>query len=413
MSLWAADSIVPNFPAWPGVDTGLEFASMQRGKAGEKPIERGWAAGWGIVGPASILGPALLLGLLACATDPPKPSTDSEAPQALESASPGFSGTRASADLAALVATGSRRPGSASAARAAKWIEGELVGLGARVELWSPDPPSPESAHGPIGAVVGILEGESDDPVLLLARYDTLPGERDGGGPRNSAAAAGAAVVLELGRVLAESPRPYSIWLVFIEGDGTAPPVRLDRGGAGDSASLRFPGSDAVASELAARKLIGRTRLAIFFGSLPGPSLVVERDLRSHRIYRESFWRSAEALGARGIFPPTDTFSSPQTGHLALLTRGLRPTVALVGASGASSPARGGSGSPGPAPPHAVDLDGLGRVSLEAMDRIARRLRRIDSFSKAPLGDESLAPPRSDSDFRPPAPPTPQVPAWP
>jgi hypothetical protein len=293
-------------------------------------------------------------------------------------------------DREILVSTGSRRPGSPSAERAAKWLSDQLGQLGASVEVWTLTaavsaagvPPKP----APTRAIVGVLAGESESPLLLLARYDTLPDERDGAGPANLAAAAGAAMVLELGRVLAGNSRPYPIWLIFVEGDGLGRTRRGEGGARGDEALL-FPGSDAVALELARRMLIERVRLAIFFGSLPGPQLVVERDLRSHRLYRESFWQGAEALGEVGLFPPASEFDSPQQGHLAFLARGLRPTVALVGAGADESAGAppGDTGQAGPA--SAADLEHLGRVTLDTMERITSRLRRIDAFAKSPLGE--------------------------
>ena len=283
-----------------------------------------------------------------------------------------------SQNLETLVDAGARGPGSESAARAGAWIAEELEGLGARVEVWGGESAGSGAERAPIQAVVGFLDGESDDPLLLIARYDTLPSERDGRGPEDYAAAAGAAVVLELGRVLAEAPRPYSVGLVFLEGDGLAGGTAAAKVG-----PRRFPGSHAAATELAARQMIDPVRLAIFLGRLPGPRFVLERDLRSHRMYRETLWQTGRALEAGPVFAGSDAFSSPLAGHLAFLAAGLRPTVGLIGTR------RGGpdAASSGPAgPPDPEELAILGRVTLEAIDRISRRLGRIDAFAKSPLG---------------------------
>jgi hypothetical protein len=294
-------------------------------------------------------------------------------------------------NLGMLVAEGSRRPGSLSATRAANWIVDELQAMGAEVEVWGGGPAESDLSDASIGAVVGILEGESADPVLLVARYDTLPGERDGRGPKILASATGAAVVLELGRVLARVSRRYSIWLVFLEGDGLAGGPESAQISSQSPEALVFPGSHAAAAELEARQLIERVRLAIFLGFLPGPKFVVERDLRSHRMYRETFWQSAKLLDGTSMFPATDTFSSPQAGHLAFLARGVRPTVALIGrydevlGGGAGSPETLGS------LPDAAEFERLGRVTLDAIDRITRRLGRIEAFAKSPLGEAPAA----------------------
>ena len=306
-----------------------------------------------------------------------------------------FSGERVVRDAEELVALGSRSPGSDSAKRAAQWLGQRLGEIGATVEVWPGAEPAgaPEGRERPASnrAIVGVLDGEGQDPVLLLARYDTLPGERDGAGPGDFSAAAGAAMVLELGRVLAEGARPFPIWLVLIEGDGAAARGRASGPSTSSDLAARFPGSQALATELIERDLIGQIRLAIYLGALPGPRLVVARDLRSHRMYRESFWHSAEKSGEVQLFPIAAEFSSPQQGHLALLAEGLRPTVALVGEL-----SEGGAGAPGPLPASAADFQSLGRVTLDTLHEITDRLRRLEAFADSPSrgsgGESSRAP---------------------
>ncbi len=360
---------------------------MNRRTVGEQPFTLGDAVAQGVgFGPALSL--IALVALSACSTPPRTAPPTERATLSAESESGQtlFSGQRVLENLSMLVDAGSRRPGSLSAARAADWIVDELQAMGAEVEVWGSGPAGSDLSDASIGALVGILEGESPDPVLLVARYDTLPGERDKRGPKTLASATGAAVVLELGRVLAQVSRPYSIWLVFIEGDGLAGGPEPPQASSQSSEALIFPGSHAAAAELEARQLIERVRLAIFLGSLPGPKFVLERDLRSHRMYRETFWQSAELLDGTSMFPATNTFSSPQAGHLAFLARGVRPTVALIGRY--DEVLGGGAGSPEmrESLPDAAEFERLGRVTLDALDRISRRLGRIEAFANSPLG---------------------------
>ena len=369
-----------------GAWLGLEFRSMERWRAVDRPVavavrEKLSAGGAWISGPLSALPRALLFSVLlgslwACGSTqgPVGPPFVAPVPSELESAGAAFSGQAAHQDLESLLGLGARRPGSPSAAQAASWLEEKLSGLGARVERWHPEPLA-EASSGSTGAVVGILPGKSPDPILLLARYDALPNARDGAGLRAAAAAAAPALVLELGRVLAASPRAYSVWLVFIAGDGAGD-------GAPDTSNelaRRFPGSAVVAGELETRGALERSRLAIFVGPLPGPSSTVQRDLRSHRFSRQVLWQSAESLKATAIFPPSAGYDSPQSGHLLLLERGLRSTVSLAGAADPAGV------------PSAAFLTQLGGVTLEAIERIEGRLERIDAFSKGPMG-EALAP---------------------
>ncbi|MCS5638493.1 MAG: hypothetical protein NZ990_18410, partial [Myxococcota bacterium] len=313
--------------------------------------------------------------LIACVSPTPGgPENSSALPGALGAGSRGFSGDAALRNLEALVGAGSRAPGSPSAARAAEWISGRLREMGAQVDAWpSLSPLAAPGPRAPGRVLVGRLAGQGGDPVVLVASYDTLPGERDGRGPGNGAAAAGAAVVLEAGRVLAAAPRPYPVLLLFLEGDGLAGGVPADQA---TSELLRFKGSAAAASEFLDRGLVERVRLVVFVGPLPGPRFVIERDLRSHRMSRESIWQHAEALGAEQMFPPSDGFGSPQAGHLAFLAAGMRPTVALVGRVAEGSPSAAAK-TPG-AIAEAAELERLGRVMLESIDEITQRLRRLE-----------------------------------
>ncbi|MDE0884468.1 MAG: hypothetical protein OSB70_02925 [Myxococcota bacterium] len=379
---------------WRAVDKPAAVAS--RGKSG---AGRGWISGPLFALPLALPFSVLLLSLWACGSaqgpaGPPSivpPSSEFESPEGA------FSGQAARRDLESLLGLGARGPGSPSAVQAASWLEEKLSGLGAQVERWSAKPPA-EASPGSVGAVVGVLRGESPDPILLLARYDTLPGERDGGGPRAAAAAAAPALVLELGRVLAASPKPYTVWLVFIAGDGAAD-VAPD---APNELARRFPGSAAVAGELEARGALERSRLAIFVGPLPGPSSTIQRDLRSHRFSREVLWQSAESLEATAIFPGRAGYDSPESGHLLLLERGLRSTVGLAGAADPVGV------------PSAAFLTQLGRVTIEAIGRIEGRLQRIDAFSKGPVGEAwAPEPPLAWPTAAPLAPDGSSTPLWP
>jgi len=361
---------------------------MKRRKGSEQPFVQNHPLAQR-VGFSPALKLIALLALGACSTAPPSPlATERAASSAESDAGPTlFSGDRVLENLGMLIDAGSRRPGSPSAARAAGGIADALQAMGAEVEVWQGAAAEPHPAGASVGAVVGILEGESPDPVLLVARYDTLPGERDRRGPKVFASATGAAMVLELGRVLSRASRPYSVWLLFLEGDGLAGAPDSTQVIAPNAEALNFPGSHAAAAELEARQMVERVRLAIFFGFLPGPKFVMERDLRSHRMYREVFWQSAKSLDGALMFLETDTFRSPQAGHLAFLAQGVRPTVALIGQT-AGADSEGGDFPATPSRlPDAGELERLGRVTLDAIDRITLRLGRLEAFAKSPLGE--------------------------
>ncbi len=116
--------------------------------------------------------------------------------------------------------------------------------------------------------------------------------------------------------------------------------------------------------------------------------LRVARDLLSHRIYREEFWRAAARLGHSDAFPPGASFESPVASHRVLAAVGLRRVVALVDTSfGGDEPPGLYAGTEDDDLEHcsADSLEAVGKVALEALDKISQRLAKIDRFAESPL----------------------------
>ena len=197
--------------------------------------------------------------------------------------------------------------------------------------------------------------------------------------------ASGAAVLLELARVIAAEPLPYTTWFVFLDGealpssaDGTPDPI----------------GSRVFALLLSERAAVEQVRLAVVLNRVCDPDLKIARDLGSHRIYREEFWRAAARLGHADAFQRDGAFASPEASHGPLVRAGLRRVVALVDTS------HGGDSPPGPyAGTEDADLEHcsaeslgvVGRVVLAGLSTIGARLARIDRFADSPVaGAEAL-----------------------
>jgi hypothetical protein len=300
------------------------------------------------------------------------------------SAEPRFSAERAFGDLEALSEIGPRVAGTEGTARARDYLRQQLEAMGAEVsELTLEATPYREETLT-LTHVLGILPGESSDRVLLAAQYDTAPAEsfRYIG---SNASASGPAVVLELGRVLAEGARPYTVVLLFIDGES------LGRGESGGAA--RRLGSKGIAERWKEEGEFVGIRAAFFFGQVADPDLVIARDLRSSRIHRNRMWAIAAELGYAEAFPPDADFESPAGSQIAFADRGLRQFVAVT------DDRYGGDDRPGlfaftekdtPEQCSAESLGIVGEVALTTLERIEAHLARIDEFVRHPRVGEDV-----------------------
>ena len=241
-----------------------------------------------------------------------------------------------------------------------------------------PFDPSGQAVH-----LVGVLPGTSDDVLVLAAPYDTAAPDprRPLDGVRS---VSGAALVLEVGRALSERPRPFTVWMVFLDGEARPVGVHPSR--------HRFQGSEHWADVLAASDTLGRVRAMFYFDDVADPEHPVARDMRSHGTYRDIFFEVAEELGHEREFPRVGNVRSLHGGHRVLLGRDMRRVVAI---SGAPRLGKDSSKPAGPALGPSETLAAIGEVSVESIDRIARQLEKVDAFSSPlteshPLNEKPL-----------------------
>jgi len=373
--------------------------------------------------------------VLACASpDPPAPAGEPEPAR-------GFQAERAYDDVRNLVAIGPRDSGTEGAARARDYLRGELEKLGIEVSelvLDRPDaappgedageatgdgvateaaaeaepaedaeaphdaePPQDGDAPAPDGIVhlQGVIPGTDRSDILVLAAvYDTRPEDEFTNVAANGSAS-GPALVLELARAIAAEPLPYTTWVVFLDGD---------EGGA-DSGKRQ--GSRLWVMSLREDGDLDRVRLGIFFRQVCDPDLRFERDLFSHRVYREALWRSARRQGATDAFAPGAGFATPAAAHQSMLEGGMRRVVAVVDDS------FGGTEPPGALAGTAEDtldqcsaesLGTTGRVTLEALDNLTAMLVKVDRLSaepEEPEAPEAAAEPQAGAEPEPEAEP--------
>ena len=149
----------------------------------------------------AVLASVLLLGAAGLAAQPSK-----------------FDGAAALRHVERLVAIGPRVAGSPGGAQARAYLVGELKRLPAlQVQVKSFEAETP---HGRMAManVVAVLPGRRPDVVMVAGHYDTklfnefrFVGANDGG--------SSAALLLELARQLAATPRDYTYWLVWFDGE--------------------------------------------------------------------------------------------------------------------------------------------------------------------------------------------------
>jgi hypothetical protein len=301
----------------------------------------------------------------------------------------GFSSERAWGHLEALVAIGPRVTGSEESVRARAYILDHLSKLDLKVETHATIVPIPPDFKVglPVENLIAVIPGASEDLVILAAPYDT-PAVDDPEYVGANEGASGAALLLELARVIAEKPLPYTTWIVFLDGEAplsTADPARP---------AVGLLGSRAFASSLAEHELVRRVRLAVVFLRVGGDDLRIARDLNSHRMYREEFFTAAKITGHTDAFRSRQLFESPTAAHQSFLGHGLRRVVVLSDSSVASEDE---SGEPRNDRADTLEncspesLEAVGDVTLVALDRITTRLAKIDRFSESPFKDSDEA----------------------
>jgi len=229
---------------------------------------------------------------------------------------PAFDASRAYEDIRQLVAIGPRPPGSPGSAAARRYILAELQKAGI------PAHEQPFDATTPIGPirmanVIGVIEGARPERILLGGHYDTklfrqfrFVGANDGG--------SSTAMLLELGRVLKARKNPFTIELVFFDGE---------------EALVSWTGNDHTYGSrhyvAAARRdgTLGRIKALILFDLVGDRHLTIRRESHSTRWLTDLIWASAKRLGHGAFF--LDEWLPVEDDHKAFLEAGV-PAVDII-----------------------------------------------------------------------------------
>jgi len=225
---------------------------------------------------------------------------------------PRFDGTRAHADVVTQVNFGARIPGSPASARARAYFTEELTAAGWAVLAL----PGVSMGHD----FVNITANRSDrqPEILLVAHYDSRMAADNDPNPGNHAlpvpgandGASGAAVLLELARVL-PAEAPVALLLVDAEDQGN------------------LPGWDWIlGSREFAAQMAYRPRAVILLDMIGDADLNIYQERNSDTALTASIWATAKRLGYESLFIPQPRYRVIDD-HVPFLEKSL-PAVDLI-----------------------------------------------------------------------------------
>ena len=231
-------------------------------------------------------------------------------------AAPHFDSNRAWEDLRQMVAIGPRPAGSPAIEDTRKYIKGRLAAAGVSEtdQAWDD--------RTPLGMVhmvnlVATIPGESPNRIIVAGHYDTkrvrefrFVGADDGG--------SSAAFLLELARVLKAVKSPFTIELLFLDGE---------------EAVVEWEGDDHTYGSRhyveAARRAgtLGSARAMILVDMIGDRDLAIKRDTNSAPWLTDIIWNAAQNLKLGAFFPQSST--GIEDDHLPFVAAGV-PSVDII-----------------------------------------------------------------------------------
>jgi Zn-dependent M28 family amino/carboxypeptidase len=227
-----------------------------------------------------------------------------------------FDSGRAFEHIRQLVAIGPRPPGSPGAQQARRYIQDQARALGVTPTE------QPFVASTPIGPVamanvILTLPGTSASRIVFGGHSDTklfrefrFVGANDGG--------SSAAMLLELARVLKDRPRPFTIELVFFDGEEAL----VDWSGTDHTYGSRY-----YVDQARRAGTLQNVRAMILVDMIADRDLALRREARSTPWLTDALWASARRLGHRDHF--LDESEAIEDDHVNFLNAGV-PAVDLI-----------------------------------------------------------------------------------
>jgi Zn-dependent M28 family amino/carboxypeptidase len=260
------------------------------------------------------LAMAVMLGCQAAATQsggtPPQKLADKP------TSGGGFDGARAWEHLKAQVAIGPRVSGTAENAKTRQYITSTLASMGIKATEQSFDGRTP---NGPVKMVniIATLPGQRPERIILGSHFDTklfkqfrFVGASDGG--------SSTAALLELARVLKDRPRPFTIELLFLDGEEAV--VEW-------SATDSTYGSRHYVQNARATGTLAGIKAFILLDMIGDKDLNIRREENSTRWLTDIIWSTARRLGHTRQF--LSEITPIEDDHLPFLSAGV-PSVDII-----------------------------------------------------------------------------------
>jgi Zn-dependent M28 family amino/carboxypeptidase len=248
---------------------------------------------------------ALTAAVLACA-----PTTFAADP-------PGFDGGRALEHLRAVVGFGPRPAGSAAAADTRGYIKAQMAAIGVQVAEQAFEAKTP---MGPVKMVNvrATIPGARPERIILAGHYDTklfrqfrFVGANDAG--------SSTAFLIEMARVLKARKNPWTIELLFLDGEEAFIDWYL-----GDDHTY---GSRHYVQEAKRTGDLARVKAMILVDMIGDRDLVIKRETASTAWLTDAIWSAAKALGHGSTFV-AESFAV-EDDHVPFLNAGV-PAVDII-----------------------------------------------------------------------------------
>jgi Zn-dependent M28 family amino/carboxypeptidase len=259
--------------------------------------------------------PLLVCATLGCETAATEQTRAAQA--ASQRAGGGFDAARAWDHLRAQVEIGPRVAGTAENAKTRQYIIRTLAASGISAVEQAFDAQTPS---GPVkmANVIATLPGERPDRIILASHFDTkrfkefrFVGASDG--------ASSTAALLELGRVLKDRPRPFTIELLFFDGE--------EAFGDWDLHADSTYGSRHYVQQARAASTLGRIKALILLDMIGDRNLNILREQYSTRWLTDIIWATARRLGHGRHF--LDDTTPIEDDHLHFVQAGV-PAVDII-----------------------------------------------------------------------------------